>query len=83
MYELTYILRPELPEAEITQAAKKVADLIVKGNGSILSERIGQKRKLSYPIKKTKFGYYTIVEFEASPSLIIDFDKDLKLSKDI
>lgn len=83
MYELTYILKPDLSENEISPAAKKVADLITKQNGSIITEKIDQKRRLAYSIKKAGFGTYVSIEFESPSEAIIVISQTLKMDNEI
>lgn len=83
MYELTYIIKPELSETEISAAVKKMADLIAKQNGSIISEKIDQKRRLAYPIKKAGFGTYVSVEFDSPGEGIIVISQAIKMDNTI
>ena len=57
-YQSILILKPDLDEGQVDQALEKVTGFLTKNNGSCLKvERWGKKR-LSYRIKKSRFGYY-------------------------
>lgn len=83
-YEIMYIVRPNLEEAEI----KKVHESFVKvltDNGAKVSEakELGQKQ-LAYDIKKYKTGYYFLINLEAdSDKAIKEFDRLALISEDV
>ncbi len=82
MYELTYIVSPLSLDANA--AAGKVRDFIVNNlGGQVKKEYIGEKKKLSYPIKKQAAGSYVIVEFSTEPEKMDDLKKFLDLNTDI
>ena len=57
-YQSILILNPDLDETQVDEVLEKVTGFLTKNNGSCLkSERWGKKR-LSYRIKKSRFGYY-------------------------
>jgi len=83
-YEIMFIVRPTLSEAEI----KKVSDnfaTIIKDNGSKLIDikEMGQK-ELAYEIKKFKTGYYYVFNVESNDDKAIkEFDRLALISGDI
>lgn len=83
MYELTYIVNPASSPEALNDLSQKIRDLIGNNQGLIVSEKLGEKRKLTYPVKKEIFGYFVIVDFVIAPENISLLDKDLKLNKDI
>jgi len=84
MYELTYIISPATGDLDINAAAGKVRSFITDQlAGEIKKEYIGEKKRLSYPIKKQPAGFYVILEFNAEPEKIGDLKKFLELNNDI
>ncbi len=82
MYELTYIVNPLVLDANA--AAAKVRDFITANlSGEVKKEYVGEKKKLSYPIKKQASGAYVIVEFMAESEKMDDLKKFLDLDNDI
>ena len=57
-YQSTLILKPDLDEAQVDQALEKVTGFLTKNNGSCLKIEKWGKKRLSYRIKKSRFGYY-------------------------
>ena len=83
MYELTYIINPNLSEQEVVTQTDKVAGFINELDGEIKKETTIQKRKLSYPIKKEKEGYFISLDFQLSSDKLEKLNHQLKQEKDI
>jgi len=83
MYELTYILNPNLSEAEVVSQAEKVRGFINALGGVIKNEKIWEKRRLAYPIKKQGFGFYVTSEFEMEPEKVVEIEGKLKLEPQV
>ena len=82
MYELTYIISPLSIDANA--AATKVRDFIMQNlGGEVKKEYLGEKKKLSYPIKKQSSGTYVSVEFVAESEKMDDLKKFLDMNADI
>ena len=78
-YEIMYILAPTLDEAG-TKSAVESLHKILTGNGAkITGVKEWGMRDLAYPIKKQTKGYYAIVNFEAEPVAVNEFDRIVKL----
>jgi small subunit ribosomal protein S6 len=69
-YETTFMVIPELSEADYKKVVKKFEDMIVKGGGEITNlEHWGQK-KLAYPIERRHNAYYCYMEY-TSPTAVV------------
>lgn len=83
MYDLTYIVKPTFTDAEVKVVVKKVADLIGKNGGSIIEEKILDKRRLMYPIKKQSYGFYVTQFFKSEPQSIFEIDNAMRHDVDV
>jgi len=83
MYELTYIINPNLTETEVSAQADKVRGFINAQGGEIKNERLGDKRRLAFPIGKHGYGFYVTAEFNAEPEKIAEIDRQLRLEPQI
>ena len=82
-YEILVIFSTNLTEEEEKAQATQVEDLIRHEKGTIhLAEHWG-KRKLAYPIKKQRQGYYEWFYSELDPSRTSEIDRKLKMSETI
>ena len=78
-YQSILILKPDLDEAQLDQALAKVTGFLTKNNGSCLKvERWGKKR-LSYRIKKSRFGYYLNIYHTCESLKVSSLEIDYKL----
>jgi len=67
-YETTFILRPELDEAESNRLLERLKALITDAAGTILIYEDWGKRKLAYPIQKHQFGHYVHINARLHPA---------------
>ena len=82
-YEITFIVRPDMEEAEITKTADELKKVLTTKKSKIISEKaIGQK-ELAYEIKKFKSGYYFLYVVEATKEAIDEFDHVVRINENL
>ena len=69
-YEAVFILTPVLSDAQMKEAVEKFKAVITNNGGTITNEENWGMRKLAYPIQKKSTGFYTLLQFDAEPTLI-------------
>ena len=80
LYETVFILHPELTEEEAEEAVQSLNKILEdKGSETIRIER-GGKRRLAYPIRKQRYGYYTLIHFRALPEALLELERTYRLS---
>ena len=57
-YEIMFIVKPDLEEANITAVANSMKDLLNEKDAKIIEEKAMGQRELAYEIQKYKTGYY-------------------------
>ncbi|MCP5404791.1 MAG: 30S ribosomal protein S6 [Pseudomonadaceae bacterium] len=82
-YELTYVLRPDVPTQHVDATTNKVTDAIKKAKGKVVKTEQWGLRTLAYPIKKHKKGYYTMLGLSMPGEGLAEVENMLKLSEDI
>jgi small subunit ribosomal protein S6 len=82
-YELTYVLRPDVPTAHVEATTAKVGDIVKKVKGKVVKTEQWGLRTLAYPIKKHKKGYYTLLGLSMPGQGLAEVENALKLSEDI
>lgn len=82
-YELMYIIGSSISDDQIPKAVDEVKKNI-EGDGGVIRkhEELGRK-KLAYPIKHAKNGYYVVVNFEAAPTKMSDIEHKIRTSQNI
>src|SRR3989344_1612233 len=82
-YEILYLLPATYAEEELMPVKEKIKDIIKRRGGRITAEDSLGKRKLAYPVKKFRQGYYLLYEFEIEPQALSALNNDLKLTNEI
>jgi len=83
-YEVVYIFKSSLTTEEIEGRLEGYHAKIFAAEGSEITavEHWG-KRQLAYPIDRNDNGYYVVTQFTASPTVLPDFERVLKLDEDL
>ena len=80
-YETLFILKPDLSDEEIDAEISKLNAAVEANNGSIIEEdRLG-KRRLAYPIKKQRYGFYSLLRFSLDPGAIGEIEKIFRFNE--
>lgn len=82
-YELTYIINGVLGDEQIKNVVQRVSKLIRDNGGEILEQDEWGTRRLAFPIRKKRNGYYVNVYFTAPPELIARLERGLEIDDDI
>ena len=77
-YEAVFILTPVLSDAQMKEAVDKFKAIITDSNGVIVNEENWGLRKLAYPIQKKSTGFYSLLQFDAEPSLIAQLETQFR-----
>ncbi len=82
-YESVIIINAALEDTQIEDTIKKIENFISSNGGKITDiEKWGRKR-LAYPIKKSKSGFYVIYRFAAPAEMIKKLERIYKLDETI
>jgi small subunit ribosomal protein S6 len=82
-YETTFIITPELAEAESKKTVDRFVKMIQEDGGEIINIERWGVRKLAYPIERKSSGYYALVEFTAFGTFIEKLEKEFKYDETI
>lgn len=83
-YEINYIIRPNIDEAEKAELVKRFDAILADNGATIIESKDWSKRRLAYEINDFREGIYHIVTIEASEAAAIqEFDRLAKINNDI
>ena len=83
-YEIMFIVRPDLEEANITKVAEEMKNVLTSNGAKILEEKDMEQRELAYEIKKFKTGYYFFYKIETNTSdAINEFNRVSRISENV
>ena len=83
-YEMIYIIDTGLEETARKEMIEKVSALITANGGEI--EKVDEtwgKRRLAYAIDYKTEGWYVLVNFQASPELPRELERNLQINENI
>ena len=69
-YETVFNLTPVLSDVQMKEAVEKFEKVVADNGATIANEELWGLRKLAYPIQKKSTGFYTLVEFDATPDTV-------------
>ena len=82
-YESVVIINAALEDSQIEQTVSSIQSNIKSTGGEITEQDEWGRKRLAYPIKNAKNGYYLITRFTAPPTTIKEFERTLKLDENI
>lgn len=81
LYEIMYIIKPDLEGDALEEAITRVNEVMEKEGGSVtLQKKIG-KRRLAYAIDDYKEGYYVLVNLQAGPPVLPALEHFFRVSE--
>lgn len=81
-YEVMYIVRPDL-EQEAVQAVVDKFQGIIQNGGEVTKQDVMGKRRLAYEINKIRDGVYVLVNFTATPDVVAELERILKITDEV
>lgn len=69
-YEIVAVLRPDLDDEGLGAALDRIGQRITEHGGAVTALERWGKRKLAYPIKKHRDGYYALFVFSLASDRI-------------
>jgi small subunit ribosomal protein S6 len=82
-YEVTYILKPNLEEADVDTRSTAIGEIIKGQGGSVVAiEKLGRKR-LAYEIDDLREGTYVVMQFKSTGEASKELERQLKLDETV
>lgn len=77
-YELMYILASSVSDDQVPTVASQILKFVSDFGGTDVTETQLGKKKLAYPIKKTRNGFYGLIDFSMPTTKINEFDAKIR-----
>ena len=82
-YEIMFIVKSDIDEKTVKETVDNFEKVLKNMKAkSVEVKDLGQK-KFAYPIKKQVRGYYYVINTEATPAAINEFDRKAKIDENI
>ena len=82
-YEITFIVRPDMEEAEIKKTADAMKKVLTDKKAKVLEEKAMGQRELAYEINKFNTGYYYLYVVEASKEAEEEFSRVARINENV
>ena len=82
-YELVFVLRPDIEDADIETVRDRTAKVMTDGGGNVLRIDDWGKRRLAYDIKNYGKGHFLLINFLGDAELIAELERTLRIDDSI
>ena len=82
-YEMMFIVRPDMEEAEIRKTAENMKKVLTDANAKIVEEKAMGQRELAYEINKFSTGYYFLFVVEANSEAEKEFNRVARINESL
>lgn len=82
IYEILFIIRPDVPEEEIDGIVEPLKNVVTAGGGTVDKVDKWGKRRLAYRVKKQREGYYVLLQFstDQAAETVKELERRLRVS---
>lgn len=82
-YEITFIVKPDIEEAQIKKVAEDMKKVLTDGKATIVEEKAMGQRELAYEINKFQTGYYYLYVVTSPIETIKEFDRVARINENL
>ena len=82
-YEVMFIVRPDMEEAEIKKTADNMKKVLTDGKAKVVEEKAMGQKELAYEIKKVNTGFYYLFVVEATKEAVAEFDRVARINENL
>jgi len=82
-YESVVLINAALEDEQIDAIINRIKESITTHGGELIEVDKWGRKRLAYPVQKSKTGYYVILRFESDTSLIAIYERGLRLDETV
>ena len=82
-YEIMFIVRPDMEEAEIKKTAENMKKVLTDAGAKVMEEKSMGQRELAYEINKFNTGYYFLFVVEADSKSEQEFNRVARINESL
>lgn len=83
VYESAILINAALEDNQIENVINRVKEFITTNGGQIRDFENWGRKRLAYPVEKSKIGYYVILRFDAPGSIVSKLERFYNLDEHI
>jgi small subunit ribosomal protein S6 len=81
-YELMFIVRPDMPEEEMSKLISTLESSVSSAGGTVKSEVWG-KRRLAYTVRRFHDGIFVLLTVEGDGAIIHELERRLRVTEPV
>lgn len=82
-YEMMVLITDRIDEEAAVAVFARAKAILAEQGGHLLDEAWWGRRKLGYEIDKRDHGFYGILDFEATPEIVNELERLLKIADEV
>jgi small subunit ribosomal protein S6 len=82
IYELMFIVRPDMPEEEMSKLISTLESSVSSAGGTVKSEVWG-KRRLAYTVRRFHDGIFVLLTVEGDGAIIHELERRLRVTEPV
>jgi len=82
-YEIMFIVRPDVEEADLDKLIEGFQKNVTDGGGEVRSTEKMGRRRLAYTVRKFNDGFYVLLTIVAEGSIIAEIERRLRVSEPV
>ena len=83
VYESAVLINAALDDQQIESILTRIKDIIINNGGQIRELENWGRKRLAYPVEKSKIGYYAIYRFDAPSDIVAKLERSYSLDEQI
>jgi len=83
LYEVMFILRPDVAEEDADKLITGFSNSVTNGGGVVKSAEKMGRRKLAYMVRKFADGNYVLLTIEATGPVVLELERRLRVTEQV
>ena len=83
LYESVFIARQDVSTTQVENLTREFSAVIENGGGKIHKHEYWGLRTLAYRVKKNRKGHYVMLNLEAEPETLAEYERIMGLNEDV
>ena len=83
VYESAVLINAALEDDQIANITNRIKETITSSGGEIVEIEDWGRKRLAYMVKKSKIGYYVILQYNSSPDLVSKLERFFQLDENV
>ena len=83
LYEVMYIVRPDVVDEELDKLVAGFETTVTNGGGTVKQSEKWGRRKLAYTVRKFNDGNYVLLTVEAGGPVVLELERRLRVTEQV